>query len=306
MIEDVDSMAGLYYAFATGIYTRTGKPHRSELPPEPQNWKEVQTHPHREGFIAAADCEYNSLAAVPTWKMVKRPAGRQVQVLPLKWVFTYKFDEDGYLENYKARICVRGDLQMMNELDTRATTLMMRTFRTFMALIAAFDLETRQYDAMTAFANSHLDELVYTDFPDGYKHPGMVLQLLRALYGLRRSPRLWQQEFSKTLEELGLHKVSEDPCLFVNNHIFLIFFVEDIIIAYRKDDERYADEFERALEARYKLKKMGAMQHYLGIRIIRDREHRKLWICQDAYIEKISQRFHLDGDQKGSPKTPLP
>jgi hypothetical protein len=32
------------------------------------------------------------------------------QVLPLMWVFTYKFDEDGILYKYKARLVVRGDL----------------------------------------------------------------------------------------------------------------------------------------------------------------------------------------------------
>jgi len=44
-----------------------------------------------------------------TFKEVEKPSGKQI--LPLLWVFTYKFDTDGYLTKFKARICVRGDLQ---------------------------------------------------------------------------------------------------------------------------------------------------------------------------------------------------
>jgi hypothetical protein len=50
---------------------------------------------------------------------------------------------------------VRGDLQYTVE-DTYVATLIAQTFRTIMAIVAAFDLETRQYDAINAFANALL------------------------------------------------------------------------------------------------------------------------------------------------------
>ena len=59
-----------------------------------------------------------------------------------------------------------------------------------MAITAVFDLEAQQLDAVNAFTNSILDEIVYVDFPDGFRQPGFCLLLLRALYGLCRSPRL--------------------------------------------------------------------------------------------------------------------
>jgi hypothetical protein len=46
----------------------------------------------------------------------------------------------------------RGDLQYTVE-DTYAATLAAQTFRAVMAIVAAFDLETQQYDAINAFAN---------------------------------------------------------------------------------------------------------------------------------------------------------
>ena len=64
------------------------------------------------------------------------------EVLPLLWVFKYKLDSDGYLTKYKARICVRGDLQTIAE-DTYAATLAIRIFRALIAIAAYFNIEVR-------------------------------------------------------------------------------------------------------------------------------------------------------------------
>lgn len=77
---------------------------------------------------------------------VPRPAN--IKVLPLKWVFTYKSDDQGFLFKYKARICVQGDLQPHTEEDLYAATGAYRTFRTYMAIVAAFDLDCDQMDAV--------------------------------------------------------------------------------------------------------------------------------------------------------------
>jgi hypothetical protein len=56
------------------------------------------------------------------------------------WVFTYKFDPDGFLIKHKARLCARGDLQETTD-ETYAATLAAQTFRFMMAIAAYFDLE---------------------------------------------------------------------------------------------------------------------------------------------------------------------
>jgi hypothetical protein len=65
------------------------------------------------------------------------PRTPDIKVIPLTWVFTYKLDTDGYLTKFKARICVRGDLQSRSNKGTYAATLAARTFRTLMAMTAA-------------------------------------------------------------------------------------------------------------------------------------------------------------------------
>jgi hypothetical protein len=60
--------------------------------------------------------------------------------LPLKWVFLYKFNKDGYLYKFKARLVVRGDLQHKYR-DIYAATLVARVFRLLIAIAAAFSLQ---------------------------------------------------------------------------------------------------------------------------------------------------------------------
>src|SRR5580700_1247952 len=44
--------------------------------------------------------------------------------------------------------------------------------------------------------------------------------------------------------------------------------------------------------------------HFLGIRILRDRPNRKLWLIQDSYIENFAHKFNITVAK--APKTPLP
>ena len=90
------------------------------------------------------------------------------------WVFTYKFDSDGYLTKYKARLVARGDLQTTEE-ETYAATLAAQNFRALMAIVAAFDLEVKQYDTVNAFANANLLTEIGAKCTKGYKEENKIL-----------------------------------------------------------------------------------------------------------------------------------
>jgi hypothetical protein len=102
-----------------------------------------------------------------------------------------------------------------------------------MALVAGFNLETRQYDVVNAFANAQLPQPVYCECPEGYGQLGKIWKVLIALYGLRTSLLLWYKDLTDGLRELGLEPVLDTNCLFVSNFIILMFYVDDIVIAYR-------------------------------------------------------------------------
>jgi transposase InsO family protein len=297
-----DELPAYHSAFAIG--TKAGHPrvHQDDLPSPPRTWKELQSHRYGPEFKEAARTEYQTLEGRETFQVV--PKTPDIKVIPLTWVFTYKLDTDGYLTKFKARICVRGDLQPRSNKDTYAATLAARIFRTLMAMTAAYDLETHHLDAVNAFVNSQLDETVFCKFPDGFEQPDSCLLLLRALYGLRRSPLLWLQELSTTLKELGLKEVAGEPCLFINDDGVLVFFyVDDIVLLCRSGALPQLHKLRQALMQRYEMRNLGELSWFLGIRVIRDRGQRKLWLCQDSYIRKIATTFHLT-DRK-PPATPL-
>ena len=125
----------IIHAFASA---RSIRIHRKDLMPPPDFWHQLKRHPERKGFRSATEAELKSLKEKKTFELVDYPEGKQV--LPLKWVFTYKFDDAGYLIRYKARICVRGDLQHHINHDIYAATGAYRSFRILMALVCAFQL----------------------------------------------------------------------------------------------------------------------------------------------------------------------
>ena len=85
---------------------------------------------------------------------------------------------------YKARLCVRGDLQPPTAQNTYAATLAAHTFRALMAIAAAFDLEIWHLNAVNAFTNSSLDETVYCIYLLRFEVKEWYLYLLHALYSL--------------------------------------------------------------------------------------------------------------------------
>jgi hypothetical protein len=49
----------------------------------------------------------------------------------------------------------------------------------------------------------------------------------------------------------------------------------------------------------YNIKAMGDLTRFLGIRIIRDRDLHKIWLVQDAFIDKMCARFSIKAEGKG-------
>ena len=103
-LQQPEKLQAYFAAFASGLT----RPHRNELLPEPRSWNELQRHPYRDGFLAAMETEYRALERHQTFSLVPNSVGRKL--LPLMWTFVYKFDTDGYLIKFKARLCARGDL----------------------------------------------------------------------------------------------------------------------------------------------------------------------------------------------------
>ena len=250
-------------------------------------------HAYSAGFIQATQKEFSDLKRRGTWKAVPWPISAAVVIIPVIWVFTYKFDTDGYLITHKARLVVRGDLHTSIHEDTYAATLALRSFRSVASITGTYDLVAIQLDAISAFTNTDLDEVIFIRFPPGFGSPGMCLLLLKALYGLVRSPLLWQNDFSSQLVKWGLKQVKEEPCLFINDWLVVFFYVDDIIVLCHQSQLARMYAFKQQLTERYEMRDLGDLSWFLGIRVLRDRPNRKLWLCQDSYFEKVATTYGL-------------
>jgi len=105
-----------------------------------------------------------------------------------------------------------------------------------MAITVRFNLELKQYDVVNAFVNAQLEDTIYIRMPPGHKNPGKILQLQKALYGLRQLLLLWQKELTSTLLALGFQTILHEPYILIKGGILIFFYVDDIILAYRKED----------------------------------------------------------------------
>jgi hypothetical protein len=279
--------------------------HRDKMPEEPNNIKQLKGHMFEQEFRQAMKEELSALQAKGTWKEVSREEAikNNKSAIPTRWVFKYKFNDDGHLNKFKARLCARGDLQE-TLTNTYAATFAARIFRALMSITTAFDYDTRQWDAVNAFANSDINESTFVIPPEGWEgQKRVLLSLQKALYGLKQSPALWQQHLSNTLTDLGLQQYTGIECLFHNRYLLLFFYVDDIAVLYKKEHTNEVDKFQEKLFNRYDMRNMGEIEWFLGIRIVRNRPSRSMWLCQDSYIDKMTSKYNISTDKKtpGSP-----
>ncbi|XP_074271411.1 putative mitochondrial protein AtMg00820 [Silene latifolia] len=106
-----------------------------------------------------------------------------------KWVYKIKYNADGTIERYKARLVAMGNRQIegIEYNKTFAPTIKMVMVRTLLAIAAAKRWAIHQMDVHNAVLHCDLNEEVYMKPPLGFSSNtnGKVFRLRKSLYGLR-------------------------------------------------------------------------------------------------------------------------
>jgi hypothetical protein len=95
---------------------------------------------------------------------------------------------------------------------------------------------------------------------------------------------------------MGLILSKKEPCLFYfpNRKICIFFYMNDILCLYYRNNILNANEIIRAFKTKYKIKNERNIKWFLGIRVIRNKETRKVFFLHDAYIKKIAIKFQIN------------
>ena len=161
---------------------------------EPTNYKEAsQSHEWR----AIMNEEFESIIRNNSWELVefledKIPIG-------CKWIYKSKFNVDGSIEKFNARLVVKGYAlkEGIDYEETFSPVAKLNTIRMLISLATKHKWQLHQLDVKSAFLNGELKEEIYLVQPQGFVKKGqehLVCKLNKALYGLKQAPRSWYEK----------------------------------------------------------------------------------------------------------------
>src|SRR5208282_775910 len=273
----------------------------------PDNYLEIMRSPDRDLWLKSRQEEYDALINNQTWTLVPRPP--DAPIVDSLWTYAIKDDDP---PRYKARFCAKGFSQRygINYEETYAPVVKAETLRVLFAVAAHRKYKIHGMDAVTAFLNSYLKEVIYVKQAEGFvnpEHPDWVYLLRKALYGLKQSAYEWYNTLKAVLEsdELQFKRIESDHAVFIIrtelSTVYLALFVDDMAIF--GDDEVLIEEIKAKLSSHFKMKDLGIMKRFLGLEIERN-SGGDVIISQRRYIERVLERFGMQDCKPAH--TPLP
>ena len=132
-----------------------------------------------------------------TWERVnlkdvpKYENGVLCKVLKGTWTLKLKRLLDGTPSRYKAKYCVRGDLQTdgVNFFEPYDPVVQWPTIRLVPTMIISNGRHTKQVEYTNIFAQAEINEEIYIEPPcgfDGADKIPQILKLLSSIYGLKK------------------------------------------------------------------------------------------------------------------------
>jgi len=269
----------------------------SHDPETPLTYQEATTGPDAINWLKAIESELRSLRKRKTWQVINvsemPPGAKRIKV---KWVFKIKRDQHGRIIKFKARLVACGYAQRYGRDfdETFAPVASTISIRMAFAIAAARGYFLAQHDVETAFLYGKLpsNQRVYLYRPHGVDiKDSQCLACLQAIYGLRQSPRLFNQHLNAVLGKLDYSQSLSDPCVYVKqgseDFSMLVVVVDDIL--HIASSKAIINEFSVLMSKTYEFKNLGAPSLMIGINItISDADIR---LNQAHYIRELAQKF---------------
>ena len=259
-------------------------------------------------FKEAYDKEYNNLISMevidPNVKLLRGTVPKN-QIISTTPIFTIKRSGE-----HKARIVARGDRQDETTYgDTKTSNLTMDSLK--MLLIHANNNKwyMKSVDINFAFLHAPLDTTLYIPHPLDHQY---VTPLKKSLYGLKQSPKLWNDMFRKSMNKLGYHDTPYTPGLYVSEdgQAMIGTYVDDCLIV--APTQKKLQEISEKIEKEFSVKTVASMSKnkfdadVLGLDLHYDRKRGIVTLCPTTYIENIIDTIYKDVVEGSSRKVTMP
>jgi hypothetical protein len=211
-----------------------------------------------------------------------------------------KQGENGEVECYKAKLVARGFTQTygVDYNETFALVAKFTSIRCIFTLAALEDIEIHQMDVKTAFLNGELEKEIYMEQPQGFVHKGgehLVCKLHKSLYGLKQSPRAWNEKLDAFLKSIEFMKSEADPKVYVAQvgdvKFFIMVYVDDLILVF--NDQNKLLQIKEELSQKFEMD-LGELHFFLGMEVEKNRDERLLRINQIKYLKEILKHFRME------------
>ncbi|GJV06269.1 ribonuclease H-like domain-containing protein [Tanacetum coccineum] len=240
--------------------------------------------------------EFTALIKNGTWVLVSRPPN--VNIVRSMWLFKYKFNADGSLSRYKARLVANGRSQQQGiDCDeTFSPVVKPATIRVVLSLSVSRQCPIHQLDVKNAFLYGHLSETMYMHQPPGFTdpvHPDYVCHLQKSLYGLKQAPCAWFQRFTGFATRVGFQHSKSDSSLFIFHRgpdsAYLLLYVDDIILA--ASSTGLLQCIISSLHSEFSMTDLGPLNCFLGISATRTPTC--IFLSQSKYATEILKRANM-------------
>ena len=267
---------------------------------EPRSYSQAMECEESAYWRAAIQAELDSLRRNGTFGPPQNlPEGKKA--VTSKWVFKRKMKQDGTLDKYKARLVARGYTQRAGTdyEDVFAPVVGIKGLRILLSIATSCLMQILTIDVSSAYLYAELDKEVYLSCPEGFDSncQGKVVKLIKGLYGLKQSGKLWYEELKGTLERiLGFKQCLNEPGIYFKRanetNIFISVYVDDIIIASNKKED--INSFITGISKFYKIsigneRKLEILNMKLTYSI-----GKELRISQSKYIKDIVKEWKME------------
>ncbi|KAJ9481429.1 hypothetical protein VN97_g12048 [Penicillium thymicola] len=297
----------------------------------PNGWVDAMNCVEREKWLTAAHIELKAQIKNGTWKTVDRKSNKtNRKPLTLRWVFDIKKDTG----RYKARLVARGFNQIkdVDFHEVYAVVAKPMSFKVFCAIAAALNWFLHYIDIKTALLNADIKGTIYIELRENQVAGGAkqiaqqakeihaqelqelqeymppedkVGLLMKAVHGLKQSPREWYILLHDALLSMGFQRIHADHSVFVKwlgtgkNRvpIYVLVYVDDVLVL--TPSKKAVDAFFQELSKHFNLTDKGPVAEYLGMQVLRRLSPAGGWIAlsQKKFIASLLRQYGMQNSK---------